>query len=82
MPTCAAVMNLRNLLSEPGHDRAGCGPDAGMLGGAGRVQKTDPRRTYGMSFTAVRPLAPAVARRFDRKIDTVCDQRRALGAGG
>ena len=62
MPTCAAVMNLRNLLSEPGHDRAGCGPDAGMLGGAGRVRKTDPGRTYGMSFTAVRAVGRSEGR--------------------
>jgi hypothetical protein len=68
MPTPAAATNLRNLLSElgTGYGSAGCGPDAGRLQSAGRVRKTDPGRTYGMSFTAVRAVGRVGSPCFDR----------------
>jgi len=62
MLTSPAELKLEAAYRFHGHDGAGCGPDAGRLGGAGRVRKTDPGRTYGMSFTSVRAVGRSVGR--------------------
>jgi hypothetical protein len=62
MATSPAELKLEVAYRFHDCDRAGCGPDAGKLGGAGRVRKTDPGRTYGMSFTSVRAVGRSVGR--------------------
>ena len=57
-----AALKPAPIIDKAGYDRAGCGPDAGKLGGAGRVRKTDLGRTYGMSFTSVRAVGRSVGR--------------------